>query len=106
MLQSLNESDAHAVAIATGGWFESAVLKLDSAGLHRPGIPVATADDSWDRTEIMRIALARLGTGFESVTYYGDGPWDRAACEALGWRFVAVGPALGGLDSYRDVWVA
>jgi hypothetical protein len=54
----------------------------------------------------MRIALSRLGNRFESVTYYGDGPWDKAACETLGWRFVAVGPALGGIESYIDIGTA
>jgi GNAT superfamily N-acetyltransferase len=48
----------------------------------------------------MEIALSRLGSAFESVTYYGDGPWDRDACATLGWRFVPVGPALGGIDSF------
>lgn len=105
MLQSLSESKAHAVAIATGSWAESALLKLDSAGLNTPGIPVATCDDSWDRTEIMQIAVSQLGSDFESITYYGDGPWDQAACNALGWHFVPVGPVLGGLDSYLDRFV-
>ncbi len=106
MLQSLARSEEHAVAIATGGWTESAILKLDSAGFDSPAIPLATADDSWDRTVIMRKALSRLGTDFDSITYYGDGPWDRDACRALGWQFVAVGPVLGGLESYRGLRVA
>ena len=49
----------------------------------------------------MEIALSQLGARFESVTYYGDGPWDREACLDLGWGFVAVGPQRGGLDSYE-----
>ena len=103
MLQSLSESCAHAVAIATGSWAESAAIKLESAELIASGIPVATCDDSSDRTEIMQIAVSQLGSGFESITYYGDGPWDQEACKALGWQFVPVGPVLGGLDSYLDI---
>jgi len=99
-LARLHSSTDHAIAIATGGWRESAQLKLDAAGLNRYGIPLATSDDAPDRKDIMRIALEHLGTGFESITYYGDGPWDRIASQQLGWDFVAVGPALGGLDSY------
>ena len=64
--------------------------------------PLATSDDAFDRAEIMRIALSSLGTTFDSVSYYGDGPWDRDACDKLGWNFVAVGSALGGLTSYGD----
>ena len=100
MLRQLRDSAEHAVAIATGGWRDSATLKLASAGLGDFGFPLASSDDALERAEIMRIALGRLGTGFNSVTYYGDGPWDREASRRLGWKFVAVGPALGGIESY------
>jgi FMN phosphatase YigB (HAD superfamily) len=105
LLTSLRESASHAVAIATGGWRESAELKLQSAGFDYSDVPLATANDHHERTEIMEIALSRLGAQFESVTYYGDGPWDRDACRTLGWQFIAVGPELGGLEHYRSVTV-
>jgi GNAT superfamily N-acetyltransferase len=100
LLRELSESRSHAVAIATGGWRDSAELKLQSAGIDYSNMPLATADDHYERTGIMRIALSQLGADHRSVTYYGDGPWDRDACAALSWRFVSVGPELGGLDSY------
>ena len=103
LLRSLIESTTHAVALATGGWRESALLKLQSAGLDINGIPLATSNDHDERTGIMQIALEQLGASFASVTYYGDGPWDREASAALGWEFVAVGPDLGGLDSYHGL---
>lgn len=101
-LRRLGASLDHAVAFATGGWRESAMLKLDSAGLEWNGLPLASSNDHHERTSIMEIALSQLGGRFESVTYFGDGPWDRDACLALGWDFVAVGPELGGLESYSD----
>lgn len=100
LLRSLRESASHAVAIATGGWRESAEFKLESAGFDFSDFPLATANDHHERTGIMEIALSRLGPRFESVTYYGDGPWDRDACLTLGWRFIPVGQELGGIDSY------
>ena len=100
LLGSLRESASHAVAIATGGWRESAELKLESAGFDYSDLPLATSNDHYERTGIMEIALSKLGGRFESVAYYGDGTWDRNACEKLGWRFIAVGPELGGIDSY------
>lgn len=103
LLRSLHESPQHAVALATGGWRESALLKLQSAGLDIANAPLATANDHHERTGIMQIALEQLGATFATVTYYGDGPWDRDACARLGWDFVAVGPELGGLESYRDL---
>jgi FMN phosphatase YigB (HAD superfamily) len=96
-------SDGRRVAIATGGWRESARLKLRSAGFDIDGIPLVTSDDAWSRTEIMETALARLGGEFESVTYFGDAEWDRQACHSLGWNFVAVGPGLGGIESYVGI---
>ena len=30
------------------------------------------------------------------TVYFGDGEWDRRACEALGWRFIGVGHKLRG----------
>jgi FMN phosphatase YigB (HAD superfamily) len=85
------------VAYATGGWRATAEHKLTSAGFPLQGIPLASADDYQDRTQIMRHALGQLEGPFTSVTYFGDGLWDRAAAAQLGWEFVAVGPKLGGL---------
>jgi FMN phosphatase YigB (HAD superfamily) len=106
LLNSLRSSATHAVAIATGGWRESAELKLRSAGLDYSSFPLATSNDHHERTSIMELALARLGDRFDSVTYYGDGPWDRDACSALGWQFVAVGPELGGIETYYGLDLA
>ena len=102
LVDQLRLSSRHHVAIATGGWRASALLKLSSAGLHWPDVPLTTSDDAVARTDIMRAALKSLGGNHESVTYFGDGEWDRQACERLGWRFRAVGPALNGLLSFDD----
>ncbi len=102
IVDRLRSSRRHQVAIATGGWRASALLKLSSAGLNWPDVPLATSDDAVARTDIMRAALESLGGNHESVTYFGDGEWDRQACERLGWRFRAVGPGLNGLLSFDD----
>ena len=100
MIDQLSRSTEICIAIATGGWRDSALVKLESSGFKLNGIPVATSDDSPSRTEIMRIALSMLGQRFDSVTYFGDAEWDRRACRNLGWDFVAVGADLGGIESY------
>ncbi|MGI9201420.1 MAG: HAD family hydrolase [Woeseiaceae bacterium] len=101
-VQKLIESDQHAVAIATGGWRESAHLKLGSAGFADLDIPIATSDDAIARVDIMKFALSKLSGSFNSVTYYGDGEWDQRATAELGWHFVPVGAKLGGLTSYEE----
>lgn len=105
ILGRLTASHRHKVAIATGGWRATAELKLRTAGFDVSGIPLATSDDAIERTEIMQIALANLGQQVEAVTYFGDGEWDRTACHRLGWTFVAVGPALGGIEGYHGALI-
>jgi phosphoglycolate phosphatase-like HAD superfamily hydrolase len=102
-VQSLHHSTTHRVAYATGGWHASALLKLTIAGFPMTGVPLATADDHFDRREIMLHALRQLGGAFDTVTYYGDGHWDALAAKALGWQFVPVGIRLNGLTRYEPI---
>lgn len=91
------------IAIATGCWRASALLKLRTSGFNIEGIPVATSDDSPSRVEIMRSALRMTGSDAGRVTYFGDAEWDQRACRDLGWNFVAVGPQLGGIKSFSSI---
>jgi len=102
-VERLRASHRDRVAIATGGWGRSATVKLESAGIDVRGIPLVSADDAESRTEIMRIAAGKLAAPFDSVTYFGDAEWDRKACRALGWKFVAVGDDLGGIRSFDNL---
>ncbi|MEM9208555.1 MAG: HAD family hydrolase [Pseudomonadota bacterium] len=97
------ESNCFKVAVATGGWRESACLKLQSADLDIAGVPMATSDDARSRVEIMQLALAKAGGEVDSVTYFGDADWDRRACSQLGWRFIPVGPHVDGITSYAEI---
>lgn len=98
----LLETKGVRVGIATGGWRETAVRKLETAGFDVAALPLASSNDAIDRREIMQTSLARLGDRFDSVTYFGDGAWDHAATESLGWNFVAVGDELGGIRTYFE----
>ncbi|MBT8084616.1 MAG: HAD hydrolase-like protein [Woeseia sp.] len=101
-LDRLRRSKQHAVALATGCWRRSAELKLRTAGFSFDDMPLATADDAMERTNIMRHALGSLRGCFDSITYFGDGIWDQEACRDLGWHFRPVGPTLNGLENYCD----
>ena len=102
-LEESRKSDDTRIGIATGGWRESALLKLQSAGFNIDGVPLVTSDDSPSRTEIMRLALKKTGGFAGPVTYFGDAEWDERACQELGWNFVAVGRGLNGIESYTDI---
>ena len=64
-IDSLKSSNEYCIAIATGGWRDSAILKLETAGFDLAGIPIATCDDSVARAEIMQIALNKMDRKFD-----------------------------------------
>ncbi|WP_009630425.1 HAD family hydrolase [Synechocystis sp. PCC 7509] len=101
-VQSLHNSARHRIAYATGGWQESALLKLSISGFPVQGVPLSTSDDHFERQEIMLYALRQLDGVYDRVTYYGDGHWDAVAAKSLGWNFVPVGRKLDGLTSYES----
>jgi phosphoglycolate phosphatase-like HAD superfamily hydrolase len=102
-VERIRRSTDTRIAIATGCWRESALLKLQTSGFNIDEIPVATSDDSPSRVEIMRSALQMTGSDAGAVTYFGDAEWDQRACHDLGWNFVAVGPRLGGIESFSSI---
>ena len=102
-VERIRRSTDTRIAIATGCWRESALLKLRTSGFDIDGIPVATSDDSPSRVEIMQSALRMIGAESGGVTYFGDAEWDERACQDLGWNFVAVGPRLGGIQSFSSI---
>jgi len=80
------------VAIATGAWRPSAVVKLEGAGIRYRDVPLASATDRPARAEIIRHAVRGTeAADGEPVVYLGDGTWDVRAADALGYGFVGVG---------------
>lgn len=95
-LARLRREPGWAVAIATGCWRGSALMKLSAAGLETRGVPAAFAEDGESREEILLAALRRAlelygREGFEGVVSLGDGLWDVSAARNLGFSFVGVG---------------
>jgi beta-phosphoglucomutase-like phosphatase (HAD superfamily) len=83
------------VAFATGGWLETARMKLDAANIHLPEIPIASSSDHYSRIEIMKKAQNQAGySQYKSKTYFGDGPWDLEASLDLGYNFILVGSRI------------
>ena len=94
-LTLLNSMSDVVVSLATGGWYESAALKLSSVGIDFSSIPLASSTDNISRTEIMKTAVSRIPNGKDfPCTYFGDGSWDKEACEQMGFNFVLVGNRL------------
>ena len=89
----LSAHPAFHVAVATGGWKETATMKLRAVGLDPDALNIASGSDAESRVEIMRIAARRAlaGRRVDRKTYFGNRPWDREASRQLGWDFIGIG---------------
>jgi phosphoglycolate phosphatase-like HAD superfamily hydrolase len=95
MLQALKQDPQYRIAIATGGWQLSALLKLEKAQIDIAGLPAAFADHGITREVIIATAMAMArGTyrqpQFSCVTYVGDGVWDVRTARQLGLNFIGI----------------
>tara|TARA_B110000503_G_scaffold19237_1_gene28613 strand:- start:1729 stop:2352 length:624 start_codon:yes stop_codon:yes gene_type:complete len=91
------------ISLATGGWYESAVLKLESAGINFSSIPLLSSSDHESRVEIMRAAVSSIKNSKDyPCTYFGDGSWDKKACDQLGFSFVLVGNKISHRKNIKD----
>jgi hypothetical protein len=96
------------VAIATGGFEETAKQKLKAAGINSQDCAFASSSDHYSRTEIMKIAESRAYAGipFRSKSYFGDAIWDRKASAQLNYRFILVGNRIhwnDQIDDYQNI---
>lgn len=109
-LAHLKQRDDVVLAIATGGWYESATIKLEAAGLDVSGIALATSTDHIARIEIMKIAEARAADQpLLSRTYFGDAVWDKTASSQLDYNFVLLGDRVEhhqAMPNYLDIEIA
>ena len=105
LVDTLRELTQVRVCIATGGWTETATLKLRAIGLESNGLAIATGSDALNRTDIMRLAELRATQGVVARrrTYFGDGVWDQRAAAALGYDFVAVGDGVSHPVAFSDL---
>ncbi len=82
------------MALATGGWSDSARCKMRSAGLDYDAFPAASADDALSRVSIMQVAIdratSRTGCRPDRIAYVGDAVWDARACLRLGLPFIGI----------------
>lgn len=91
----LGREPGWAVAVASGCWRGSGMMKLRAAGLELGDAPAAFAEDGLSREDILLAAVARSREfygreNFERVVSLGDGLWDARAARNLGFPFVGV----------------
>lgn len=96
ILQDLQERRIP-VAIATGDWRESILLKLKASGLTFETIPMVTSSEFYSRADIIKAAVEKAGGNLTDSIYVGDGLWDLRATRKLGIAFIGTGTKLDKL---------
>ncbi|MCU7811248.1 MAG: HAD family hydrolase [Candidatus Thiodiazotropha sp. (ex Notomyrtea botanica)] len=103
-ISQLKELNSVSLSIATGGWLETAKLKLESASIDVSDIPIASSDDHHSRIEIMKAAKNKANVkGDFLLTYFGDASWDQKACSELGYNFILVGNRIKNGKAVNDL---
>lgn len=96
------------VAIATGGWKESALMKLTSASFDISNIRLVSSDDHCSRDEILLKALRKPVNNMS--VYFGDGNWDKDTCARLNIPFIGIGERVTSenwfqnFDDAKPIW--
>lgn len=95
LLDTLIGKSNIALGLATGSFKRSAELKLKAANLSLHHFPLASCNDHFNRSQIIRRAIRKSEkhyhyNRFQSVTYVGDGFWDYQAARALNINFIGI----------------
>jgi len=95
-LERLKREPDWVIAVATGCWRASALLKLRAAKIDIDGIPAAYAEDALSREAILESAVSQsleryAQTSFGKIVSIGDGLWDVRTARRLGFDFLGVG---------------
>ncbi len=92
-IHSLKNRDDVYITFITGGGTDQAKFKLNLIGIDTTDIPIISDDDSYIRTEIMKMAVnhVQLIHNITKITFFGDAIWDQQAAKTLKYHFIAVG---------------
>ncbi len=95
LIETLQKNQNVNIAIATGCWSDSALIKLKAIGLDIYAFPISSSDIHSSRKDIVLNALNLAeefysSEGYEKVYYVGDGAWDYKAAQLLNIDFIGV----------------
>lgn len=99
----LLDNDKYVVSIATGGWEETARIKLVSAGFETDKLNIMSSNNHYSRNKIMELAMSAINQVVDyPVTYFGDAEWDLSACKELAINLVIVGNRVNHYQQIQD----
>jgi len=95
LLAKLRSHDIWKIAIATGGWGKSTLLKIKFAGININDIPFVSASDSRIREDILGTCINNSkkhynADRFDRIVSVGDAMWDVKTAAGLRIGFVGV----------------
>ncbi len=100
------------LAIVTGNWEETSLIKLKMNNLFFPELIIATASDALSRDGIMKTAEERVkqkfqNTSINTIIYIGDAVWDVHASVKNGYHFIgiATGEKITRLRNEGAKWI-
>ncbi len=93
------------IAIATGDWQESILVKLNASGIPVDNIPMTTSSDYYSRAEIISSSVEKAGGNLLGSIYVGDGHWDFRAAQQLGIAFIGCGTKVDRLREEGEQYV-
>lgn len=95
-VNTLIEHPGVQVAVATGGWRETALIKLQAIGIEPGRLPIASSSDAMSKADIIRVAERRAlpEGGASRKTYVGDSYYDLEMSRQVGYEFIAIGPGV------------
>lgn len=104
LLEALSGESGVRLGLATGNFSRAAGLKLAHYGIDGYFEGGGFGEESEDRTEVIRVAVERLGEGLPGAqaVVVGDTPHDVAAAKANGAIAVAVATGSNSSDELRD----
>ena len=90
------ENSEYAIAFATGSLPESAIFKMNQAGLPMNHLLLATSKTSFTREGFVLDAIERAKayykvSEFEEIISIGDGVWDLKTAQNLNLEFIGIG---------------
>ena len=94
LLRRLKAEPDWSYAIATGGWRDSAMLKLRTARVEVDGVPFASSDEACSRVAILEAVIEEArrihSNPFARTGYIGDAAWDVRTAAKMRLPFVGV----------------
>lgn len=97
IIRQLTRHEDLKVGLATGGWKQSALFKLQCADINIEGCSAASfAQDAFARRDIIGHTISKMNKRHNAnpelteIIYVGDGQWDYQATQQLGIQFIGI----------------